>query len=115
MISAEHYISVNKTHIANNCICFYLLYNKPFSDTLKGVENHVREYGYCNPEDLVSAVKSVLQNMTTADGVNAFIREYKKTYVHPYYKTVKDFIAGEYGIPGLNDQKISDIIRMEVN
>lgn len=115
MIPVETYISANVGHVVNNCMAFYLWENRPFSDTMKAAENHVLECGYCNPEAMVNAVKSVLKNMTTAEGVTAFIREYKKNYVRPYYKTVKDFIAGEYGIPGLTAQKIAEIIIMEVN
>ena len=114
MPAIENYISANKNACANNCICFYLWDGRPFSDTLKGIAAHVREYGYCNPDNMVDAVKAVLQTMTTADGVNAFILKYKKTYVQPFYKTVAAFIAGEYETPGLTAQKIANIVTKEL-
>lgn len=114
MPAIENYISANKNACANNCICFYLWQERPFSDTLKGIADHVREFHYCDPDSMVDAVKSVLQTMTTADGVNAFIREYKKTYARPFYKTVKAFIAGEYEIPGLTALMIADIVKSKL-
>lgn len=114
MLTPDTYIAANKKACANNCICFYLWQNRPFADTLEEIASHVKEYGYCNAEHMVNSVKSVLETMTTADGVNAFIREHKKTYVRPFYKTVAAFIAGEYEIPGLTAQKIADIITSEL-
>lgn len=114
MPAVDNYITANKNACAHNCICFYLWNERPFSDTLKGIADHVREYGYCNPDSMVKAVKSVLQTMTTETGIKAFIREYKKTFVQPYYKTVAAFIAGEYEIPGLTALIIADIVKSEL-
>lgn len=94
MPAVENYISANKNACVHNCICFSLWQDKPFSDTLKELEDYVREYGYCNPAELVNAVKSVLRTMTTADGVNAFIREYKKTYARPLLQDSSGLYCG---------------------
>lgn len=114
MFTEQQYISANKNACINNCICFYLGRGQSFADTLKEIADHVRQHSYCHPESMVTTVKNALQTMATETGVKAFIREYKKTYVSPFYKTVNAFIAGEYETPGLTAREIADIIQQQL-
>ncbi len=114
MFSERQYIAANKNACVNNCIRSYLWQNQSFSDTLAEITAYLREKHYCNPAEMVKAVKDVLQTMTTEIGVKSFIRKCKKTYVSPSYTTVNAFIQGEYETPGLTARKIAEFVISEM-
>lgn len=114
MFTEKEYINANKNTCVNNCICFYLWENKPFSKTIDGIMEYDKKHNYCNPENMKSAILEVLKSMTTEKGVNKFISEFKKKFVRPFYRTAKDFIKGEYETEGLTAQGIADIINQQL-
>lgn len=114
MFTEKEYINANKNPCVNNCICFYLWENKPFSKTIEGIMANSKKHNYCNTTKFASAILEVLKSMTTEKGVNKFISEYKKSYVSPVYRTVKDFIKGVYETEGLTAQGIVDIINQQL-
>lgn len=114
MFTEKGYIHANKNACIDNCICFYLWENKPFSKTIDSIMEHTREYNYCNLAGLKSAILEVLESMTTEKGVNKFISEIKKTYINPFYRTTKDFIKGHYETEDLTAQSIAEIINQQL-
>lgn len=106
----RNYIIANTNACVNNCICFYLWKNQSFKQSIQNIMDHVRKYHYCDPEAMKDAIVEKLKTMTEEKGVNGFILEWKQTYVRPFYKTVKDFIAGEYETEGLTAQGIANIV-----
>ena len=106
----RNYIKANINACVNNCICFYLWKNQSFKQSIQNAMDHVKEYNYCNPDDMKIAIVDKLRTMTSKKGINNFISEFKKTYVSPSYKTVKEFISGEYETEGLTLQGIANIV-----
>lgn len=106
----RNYIRANTNACVNNCICFYLWKNQSFKQSIQDTMDHVRKYHYCDPESMKEAIVGKLKTMIHKDGVNKFIAELKQIYVSLSYKTVKDFIAGEYEIEGLTAQGIANIV-----
>ncbi len=114
MFTEKDYINANKNACVNNCICFYLWENKPFSQTIDEIMEHTKRYNYCNSINMKNAILDVLKSMTTEKGVNKFISEFKKIFVKPCYKTVKGFIKGEYETEGLTALKIASIVKQQL-
>lgn len=114
MFTEKDYIEANKNTVVNNCICFYLWENKPFSKTIDESIEHMAKYNYCGLTAMRNAISDVLKSITTEKGVNKYISELKKRYVRPFYRTVKEFIKGEYGIDGLTAQGIANIVKQQL-
>ena len=106
----RNYIKANTNACVNNCICFYLWKNQSFKQSIQDTMDHVRKYHYCDPESMKNAIVEKLKTMTDKKGVNNFILEWKKTFVRPLYKTVKEFIASVYETEGLTAQRIANIV-----
>lgn len=114
MNNEENYIKRNRRYIVNNCISNYLWKNTSFSETIKKSSDYERKWNMCNPANMETAIIKLLETMTDENGVNRFILDLKKQYVRPFYKTVQNFIDGEYETDGLTASKISAIIYQQL-
>lgn len=96
IINSDLYIKRNAPHTVAWAIRDYLWSNTHLSITLQKSFDYLREYHLCDPSKYVEAVKSILEQVKDISKMKKLLMDDKKTYVSPSYRTLNDYIKGEF-------------------
>ena len=113
MVTSKEYIGANTDAVVYNCIRFYLWNNQTFEETIAKTMKRVQEYCYCNSVEYKKAIVERMETMSTKEGFEKTFKKNRWKYISPFYKTVKEFIVGEFE-EEITVDNIVKIISMEL-
>ena len=93
MVDSQTYIKVNTPTVAENYIKHLLWNQQPLKEYLQTIEEHEREYHYCDVEEFKASILRLLKQLTTEDRLLKFAKQRKTLLIRPYYSTVADSIT----------------------